>query len=106
MRFTSLRSTSIAGGATRNPSSAIYGSCISITQTSAISDSTSRPTALISRLSTCVTELAPAVSRARNSDECRSEKKPTLSFISLENSRRWLLARMALLICDRITEWP
>ena len=77
-----------------------------MTATSAISDSRSRPTALISRLSTCVTEVAPAVSRARNSDECRSEKKPMLSLISLANSRRWLLARMALQICDRITVWP
>ena len=50
-----------------------------------------------------MTEAAPAVSRARNSDECRSEKKPMLSLISLANSRRWLLARMALPICDRIT---
>jgi hypothetical protein len=30
-------------------------------------------------------------------------KKPTLSFISLANNRRWLLARMALLIFERIT---
>ena len=64
------------------------GSCITITVTSAISDSRSRPTALISRLSTWVTEVAPAESRARNSEECRSEKKPTLSRISLANSRR------------------
>jgi len=75
-----------------------------MTATSAISDSTSRPTALISRLRTWVTEFAPEVRRARNSDECRSEKKATLSLISLANSRRWLLARIALLICDRITE--
>ena len=51
-------------------------------------------------------DFAPAVSRARNSDECRSEKNPMLSLISLANSRRWLLARMALLILDRITVWP
>src|SRR5882672_9390342 len=93
----------MAGGATRKPSSAITGSCVTITMTSAISDSRSRPTALISRLRTCVTEFAPAVRRARNSDECRSEKNATLSLISLANNRRWLLARIALLIFDRIT---
>ena len=81
----------------------MYGSCISMTQTRPISSSRSRPSALIRRLRTWVTEVAPAVSRARNSDECRSEKKATLSLISLANSRRWLLARMALEIFDRIT---
>ena len=87
MRFTSLRSTIIAGGATAKPSSAINGSVITMTMTSAISDSRSRPMALISRLSTCVTAVAPAVSRARNSEECRSEKNAMFSLISLANSR-------------------
>ena len=62
--------------------------------------------ALTSMLRTSVMDLAPAVSRARNSDECRSEKKPTLSRISLANSWRWLVARIALLILVRITMWP
>ncbi len=77
-----------------------------MTMTSAISDSRSRPMALIRRLSTCVTAVAPAVSRARNSEECRSEKKAMFSLISLANSGRWLLARIALPICDRITVCP
>ena len=38
MRFTSLRSTSIAGGATRRPNSAMYGSCVTMTMTSPISE--------------------------------------------------------------------
>ena len=106
MRLTSLRSTSIAGGTTTRPMNDITGSCVTITPIMASSISRSRPTALTSMLSTSVMDLAPAVSRARNSDECRSEKKPMLSLISLANSRRWLLARMALLILDRITVWP
>ena len=98
MRLISLRRNSIAGGTTTRPISDNSGSCATITLTRAISVSRSRPIALIRRLSTSVMDLAPVVSRARNSDECRSEKKPMLSLISLANSRRWLLARMALLI--------
>ena len=71
-----------------------------------ISCSRSRPIALNSRFSESAMDFAPALSRARNSDECRSEKKPMLSFISLANSRRWLLARIAFEIFDRIVVWP
>ena len=106
MRLTSLRRISIAGGTTTRPMNDSTGSCVTITKIRLTSSSRSRPTALISRFRTSVMDLAPEVSRARNSDECRSEKKPMLSLISLANSRRWLLARMALLILDRITVWP
>ena len=105
-RLTSLRRISIAGGTTTRPMNDRIGSCTTITPTRLISISKSRPMALISMLRTSVMDFAPAVSRARNSDECRSEKNPMLSLISLANSRRWLLARMALLILDRITVWP
>ncbi len=106
MRLIILRRNSIAGGTTTRPISDNHGSCATITLTRAIRVNRSRPIALIRRLSTSVMDLAPEVSRVRNSEECRSEKKLMLSFISLENSRRWLLARMALLIFDRITVWP
>jgi len=106
MRLTSLRSTSIAGGVTTNPSNDMMGSCITMTTVRLIRSSRSRPIALISELRTSVMDFAPAVSRARNSEECRSEKNPALSLISLANSARWLFARIALLIFDRITVWP
>ena len=51
------------------------------------SDSRSRPTEVISRLSTCVAAAAPVVSRAMNSDEWRSEKKPRLSLQQLVEQR-------------------
>ena len=106
MRLTSLRSTSIAGGVTTSPSNDMMGSCITMTTVRLIRSSRSRPIALISELRTSVMDFAPAVSRARNSEECRSEKNPALSLISLANSARWLFARIALLIFDRITVWP
>ena len=83
IRRTSLRRTSIAGGTITKPNSDITGSCITITATRPISDSRSRPTAVISRLSTWRRRLAPVVSRARNSDECRSAKKPRFSLHQL-----------------------
>ena len=106
MRLTSLRSISIAGGTATRPISDRIGSCDTITAIIAIRTRKSRPIALISMFNRSVMDLAPAVMRARNSDECRSEKKPMLSLISLANSCRWLWARMALEIFDRITVWP
>ena len=88
MRLTSLRSTSIAGGTTTRPSSDIQGSCATITAIMLMSSRRSRPIALISMVRTSVIDLAPAVRRARNSDEWRSEKKLMLSLISLANSWR------------------
>ena len=87
-RLTSLRRISIAGGTTTRPTNDRIGSCITITPIKPISMNRSRPMALISMLRTSVMDFAPAVSRARNSDECRSEKNAMLSFISLANSRR------------------
>ena len=84
MRLTSLRSTSIAGGVTTNPSNDMMGSCITMTTVRLIRSSRSRPIALISELRTSVMDFAPA----RNSEECRSEKKPMLSLISFANSLR------------------
>ena len=59
------------------------GSWITITMTRPISDIRSRPTAVISRLITWLTAAAPVVSRAMNSDECRSAKKPIFSLQQL-----------------------
>ena len=49
-----------------------------MTMTRPIRSRRSRPSALIKRLRTSVIAFAPAVSRARNSEECRVEKNPTL----------------------------
>src|SRR6476619_1585983 len=76
MRLTSLRSTSIAGGVTTNPSNDMMGSCITMTTVRLIRSRRSRPIALISELRTSVMDFAPAVSRARKSEECPPEKKP------------------------------
>ena len=78
-RRTSLRSTIIAGGAMIRPTSDITGSWITITANRPISVSTSRPIEVISSDSTRFAAVAPVVSRAMNSDECRSEKKPMFS---------------------------
>ena len=73
MRFTSLRRISIAGGTTTRPINDSTGSCVTITNIRLTSSSTSRPTALINSVRTSVMDFAPDVSRARNSEECRSE---------------------------------
>ena len=67
-----------------------------MTAQSPISDIRSRPIAVIKRLMTWLTELAPVVSRAMNSDEWRSAKKLIFSRNSLSNMRRWLSATMRL----------
>ena len=59
IRFTSLRRISIAGGTTTRPINDSTGSCVTITTIRLISSSTSRPTALISRVSTSVMDFAP-----------------------------------------------
>ena len=88
MRRISLRSTKNAGGATTKLMNDIKGSCTTITVTSPISDSRSRPSEVISRLMTWVAAAAPALSRAMNSVECRSEKKPRPSLSSLAKTLR------------------
>ena len=63
--------------------------------------------ALISKFSTWVMDLAPAVSRARNSEECRSEKNPDAFVHQLGKQLPAGCWRgCALLIFDRITVWP
>ena len=69
MRRISLRSTKNAGGATTKLKNDINGSCTTITVSSPISDSRSRPSEVISRLMTCVAAAAPALRRAMNSVE-------------------------------------
>ena len=87
-RRTNLRRKKIAGGTTMKPPSDMIGSCVTITMVSPISDMRSRPAAVIRRLITDDTALAPVVSRAMNSDECRSAKKLIFSCSSLSNMRR------------------
>ena len=93
----------IAGGTTTKPKNDITGSWTTITVTRPISDSRSRPIAPITRLSAWLAAAAPVVSRARNSDECRSAKKPRFWWISVANIRRWLSAMMRLPIRARFT---
>ena len=69
----------IAGGAITKPTSDITGSWITITANRPISVSTSRPIEVISSDSTRFAAVAPVVSRAMNSEEWRSEKKPMFS---------------------------
>ena len=87
-RRISLRRNKNAGGATITPTSDITGSWITMTMHSPISDIRSRPIAVIRRLMTWLTAFAPVVSRAMNSDEWRSAKKPISSCSSLSNMRR------------------
>ncbi len=87
-RRISLRRKKNAGGAPRKPISDITGSWITITIDSPISDIRSRPIAVMRRLITPLTAAAPVVSRAMNSEEWRSAKKPMLSCNSLSNRRR------------------
>ena len=87
-RLISLRKKKNAGGAMIKPPSAMIGSWISITIVSPISDIRSRPIAVMRRLITWLTAAAPVVSRAMNSDEWRSAKKPMSSCNSLSNRRR------------------
>ena len=105
-RRTSLRRTNMAGGATTRPATDITGSRTTITIESPMSDSRSRPMAVIRRLITWLTALAPVVSRAMNSDEWRSAKKPIFCRNSLSSMRRWLSATMRLPILDSITVDP
>ncbi len=84
----------------------IKGSCTTITVTSPISDSRSRPSEVISRLMTWVAAAAPALNRAMNSVECRSEKKPRPSLSSLAKTLRWLSATMRLPIFESNTLCP
>ena len=77
----------MAGGATIKPASDITGSWVTITTQSPISDIRSRPMAVMRRLMTWLTALAPVVNRAMNSDEWRSAKKPIFSRNSLSNMR-------------------
>ena len=88
MRRIILRRKKNAGGTTTKLTSDITGSWYTITASSAISDSRSRPIAVTSRLMTWLAAAAPVVSRAMNSEECRSEKKPTFCWISALNIRR------------------
>ena len=70
------------------PAIDITGSWTTITMQSPISDIRSRPIAVIRRLITWLTAAAPVVSRAMNSDEWRSAKKPMFCCRSLSNMRR------------------
>ena len=88
MRRISLRSTRKAGGATTKLKNDISGSCHTITPMRPISDSKSRPSEVISRFITWVAAAEPVVSRAMNSVECRSEKKPRPSLSSLAKTAR------------------
>ena len=106
MRRIILRSTRNAGGATTRLKNDISGSCTTMTVSNPINDNRSRPSEVISKLMTCVAAVAPALRRAMNSVECRSEKKLRPSLSSLENTARWLLATMRLPICDSNTVWP
>jgi hypothetical protein len=74
MRRIILRNTNIAGGNTISVMANSSGSLITITTISPASVKKSRPAALISRCSTCVAAVAPALRRAMNSEECRSTK--------------------------------
>ena len=103
IRRASLRKKKIAGGAAMKPASDITGSWVTITMVSPISDIRSRPTAVIRRLMTADTAVAPVVSRAMNSDEWRSAKKLIFSCMSFSNIRRWLPAMIRLPIRDSIT---
>ena len=105
-RRISLRRNSNAGGATSKPAIDITGSWITITTQSPMSDIRSRPMAVIIRLITWATALAPVVSRATNSDEWRSAKKPIFSRSSLSNMRCWFSATMRLPIEESITAAP
>ena len=87
-RLISLRRKKNAGGAMMKPPSAMIGSWITITIVRPISDIKSRPMAVMRRLMTWLTAAAPVVSRAMNSDEWRSAKKPMSSCNSLSNRRR------------------
>jgi len=68
-RRITLRRKNRAGGVTINPVIDITGSWITITIDSPMSDIRSRPMAVMRRLITWLTALAPVVSRAMNSDE-------------------------------------
>ena len=70
------------------PAIDITGSWTTMTMQSPISDSRSRPIAVIRRLITWLAAAAPVVSRAMNSDEWRSAKKPMFCCSSLSNMRR------------------
>jgi hypothetical protein len=106
MRLIILRRTSIAGGNTMRVAIERSGSWYTITATSPIKESRSRPIEVMSKLSTWVAAAAPGMSRAANSEEWRSAKKPMLSLRSLPNNRRWFSAMMWLAIRDRITDCP
>jgi hypothetical protein len=78
-RFTILRSMMIAGGATIRPASAITGSWITITANRPIEREHIAPDRGDQQRQHEVRGVAPVVSRAMNSEECRSEKKPMFS---------------------------
>ena len=105
-RRISLRRKKNAGGTTMTPAIDSSGSCTTMTIDSATSDIRSRPIAVMSRLITMVTAAVPVVSRAMNSEEWRSAKKPMFSRSSLSNRRRLLSATMLLPIEERITVAP
>ena len=105
-RRISLRRTKKAGGTTKTPTIDSSGSCTTMTIDSPTSDIRSRPIALMRRLITMVTAAVPVVSRAMNSEEWRSAKKPMFSRSSLSNRRRLLSATMLLPIEESITVAP
>jgi len=105
-RRTSLRRNSIAGGAMISPTNAITGSWTIITANRPISVNTSRPRDVISSESARFAAVEPVVSRAMNSEEWRSEKKPMFSVSSLSNMRRWLSATIRLPIRIMMTCCP
>ena len=104
MRRIILRSTMNAGGATMKLKNDMIGSWTTITASRPISESRSRPIAVTSRLMTWLAAAAPVVSRAMNSEECRSEKNATFWLISALNICRWFSATMRLPICASITD--
>src|SRR5438045_953029 len=71
----SRRSTSMAGGTTMKLKSDITGSCTAITVASPMRESRSRPSAVISRLSTPLAAVAPVVSRGRRRVDQHGERE-------------------------------
>ena len=98
MRRTILRSRNIAGGKTISVTANSSGSWITITTIKPASVMKSRPAAMMSRASTCVAAFAPACSRAVNSEECRSVKKPR--FLAQQPVEHALLVRRRDAVAD------
>ena len=107
MRFTSLRSTSIAGGATAKPSSAIIG----ILHQHHDDERDQRQQIAPDRVDQQVEHLrdrggAGGQPRQKFRRMPLGEEARCFRSSAWRTAARWLLARIALPICDRITVWP